>query len=226
MPSRPDKKSAVYDYFTVSEDGEFYICQCDSETETKQVGKQAESEKKLCEAKFSVRASTSGDANAKTPKTSNLKRHLERYHKKIYDIVDTKDDEKVSSAKANKGRKKEHLNMPTMKSFFQSSKVTVSMTAEKFKKSIIEMVVKNSIPISFFSTPPFLAMNGEMASKLHVSLDRTNIRRLVIKHAKQKKDEMRQVLKGRHVFLKMDGCTRQRVNYFAINVRYSDGEKM
>ncbi len=65
-------------------------------------------------------------------------------------------------------------------------------------------------------------MNGEMASKLQVSLDRNSIRRIVIEDATQKKEELKRSLKRHFVFLKMDGCTHHRVNNFAINVRYTD----
>ncbi|KAL8203028.1 UNVERIFIED_CONTAM: hypothetical protein K2H54_036077 [Gekko kuhli] len=96
------------------------------------------------------------------------------------------------------------------------------MTPEKFKHHIIEMIVKNSLPLSFISQTAFLGLNGEMAKKLGVSLERESIRKLIIEEAKRKKEELQEVLKGCFVFLKMDACTRHRVNYFAINVRFVD----
>ncbi|XP_023212677.1 uncharacterized protein LOC111615505 [Centruroides sculpturatus] len=96
------------------------------------------------------------------------------------------------------------------------------MTGAKFKNLIIEMVVQDSVPLIFFSRPAFLGLNGEMARKLGVSLDRENIRRLIIEEAVLKKDELRKKLKDRLIFIKMDACTRHRVNYFAINVRFID----
>ena len=48
------------------------------------------------------------------------------------------------------------------------------------------MVVKSHIPLSFFSTPAFLGLNGEMARKVGISLDRDNIRKLIIEEAKEK----------------------------------------
>ena len=52
--------------------------------------------------------------------------------------------------------------------FFETREVTVNMNSSKFKNCIIEMVVRNSIPISFFLKPAFISMNGEMAEKLSV----------------------------------------------------------
>ena len=42
----------------------------------------------------------------------------------------------------------------------------------------------------------------------------------MIEEAIKQKEELKKSLKGRFVFLKMDSCTRHRVNYFAINVRF------
>ena len=78
------------------------------------------------------------------------------------------------------------------------------------------MGVKSHIPLSFFSTLAFLGLNGEMARKVGISLDRNNIRMLIIKEAKEKKDKLKNILKKCFVFLKMDGCTRKRIHYFAI----------
>ena len=81
-------------------------------------------------------------------------------------------------------------------------------------------MVKDGLPISLFSKPAFMGLNGEMARKLSVSLERESIRKLVIEEAIKQKEELKKSLKGRFVFLKMDGCTRHRVNYFAIKVRF------
>ena len=50
--------------------------------------------------------------------------------------------------------------------YFVSDKVTVTITVETFKKQIIELVVKDGLPISLFSKPAFMGLNGEMARKL------------------------------------------------------------
>ena len=81
-------------------------------------------------------------------------------------------------------------------------------------------MVMNGLPISLFLKPAFMGLNGEMALNLSVSLERESIRKLVIEEAIKQKQEPKKFLKGRFVFLKMDGCTRHRVNYFAINVRF------
>ncbi|KAM4701935.1 LOW QUALITY PROTEIN: uncharacterized protein O3C94_002843 [Discoglossus pictus] len=96
------------------------------------------------------------------------------------------------------------------------------MTPEKFKQHVIEMVVKNCVPLSFFSQTIFLGLNGEMAKKLDVSLERESISKFIIEEVKYKKEELQKVQKGRFVFHKMDKCTSHRIKYFAINVRFVD----
>lgn len=109
-----------------------------------------------------------------------------------------------------------------LSTFFMTDEITVTMTPGKFKNLIIQMVVQNSVAVTFFSQPAFLGLNGEMARKLGVSLDRECIRKLVIEEARTRKEELRKSLKDRIIFIKMDACTRHRVNYFAINVRFVD----
>ncbi|GFG29456.1 hypothetical protein Cfor_08213, partial [Coptotermes formosanus] len=146
-----------------------------------------------------------------------------RFHPKVLEAVNEKDsNENIASTSVTKNVQKSTGEQSQIRKFFISDKVTIRMTPEKFKHHIIEMVVKNSLPLSFFSQTAFLGLNGEMAKKLGVSLERESIRKLIIEEAKCKKEELQKVLKGRFVFLKMDACTRHRVNYFAINVRFVD----
>lgn len=217
MATRTKARSAAFDYFILSNDGNYFICHCKKDDDA---GEQ------FCGTKISSLTTTS--SASKTPtntgKTSNVKRHLQRFHPKIYEVVNNKDIQMTTSTRNMKCTVGQ---MSPLTSFFVSNKVTVTMNSEKFKKYIIEMVVKNSIPLSFFSKPAFLGMNGEMAAKLNVSLDRDNIRKIIIDEATHQKEELRKTLKGRFMFLKMDGCTRHRVNHFALNVRFiSDSNKM
>ncbi|KAM9308920.1 LOW QUALITY PROTEIN: uncharacterized protein PAF06_013141 [Gastrophryne carolinensis] len=204
-------KSTVYEHFALSSDGKHYVCQC--------IRKDDDGEKQ-CDAKIS---SFSGpDKNAPT-RASNLKRHLQRLHPKVLEAVNEKDiNENIASTSVTKNVQKSTGEQSQIRKFFISDKVTISMTPEKFKHHIIEMVVKNSVPLSFFSQTAFLGLNGEMAKKLGVSLERESISKLIIEEAQCKKEELQKVLKGRFVFLKMDACTRHRINYFAINVRFVD----
>ncbi|KAM9307836.1 uncharacterized protein PAF06_011978 [Gastrophryne carolinensis] len=176
-------------------------------------------ENKCCEVKISAFSGT--DKNAPT-RASNLKRHLQRFHPEVYKTVSEKDmksNEPVASSTSSQANE-QRTSQTTLGRYFVSDKVTVTMTVETFKKQIIELVVKDAVPISLFSRPAFMGLNGEMARKLGVSLERESIRKLVIEEAVKQKKELQESLKGRFVFLKMDACTRHRVNYFAINVRF------
>ena len=59
-----------------------------------------------------------------------------------------------------------------------------------------------------------------MAKKFGVSLERTNVRKLITDEASKNKEAFRKNLEGKYIYLKMDAATRHRVNYFAINVRF------
>ncbi|KAM5158321.1 LOW QUALITY PROTEIN: uncharacterized protein ACMZJ9_009610 [Mantella aurantiaca] len=203
-------KLTVYEH-ALSSDGKHYVCQC--------IRKDYDGEKQ-CDAKISSFGGP--DKNAPT-RASNLKRHLQHFHPKVLEALNEKDsNENIASTSVTKNVQKSTGEQSQIRKFFIPDKVTISMTPEKFKQHIIEMVVKNSVPLSFFSQTAFLGLNGEMAKKLGVSLERESIRKLIIEEAKYKKEELQKVLKGRFVFLKFDACTRHRINYFAINVRFVD----
>ena len=70
------------------------------------------------------------------------------------------------------------------------------MTKEKLEPCIIKMIVENGTgsPLSFFSSEGFQDLNGELASKLGVSLDRHDVRKLVITKAKQQKEALKKEL--------------------------------
>jgi hypothetical protein len=57
------------------------------------------------------------------------------------------------------------------------------MTTKKFKKHLTELV-RNGVALTLFSQPAFLGLNGEMAEKLGVSLERQSIRKLILEEAK------------------------------------------
>ena len=94
------------------------------------------------------------------------------------------------------------------------------MTKDAFISSIIEMVVKNSVPLKFFTLPAFKKLNCELAKKLNISLDRNNIRSLIIQEANNQKHLLKNLMKNKFVFLKMYACTHMPTNYIAINVQF------
>ena len=170
-------KTALLNYFTATSDGKHYICQCRKENNMQN--------EKRCAAKISAISSADKSSTSVTAKTSNLKRHLQRFHLHVFHVITAKDcDESVTCSS-------EQQATPSLKAYFHTSKVTVAMNKENFKKYIIEMVVKSNILLSFFSIPAFLGLNGEMARKVGISLDRVNIRKLITKKAKEKRMNLR-----------------------------------
>ena len=209
MSKKLPVKSAVFEHYTITQDGKHFVCQCMANDPD---------ENKCCGVKISTY--TGKGKNAPT-RASNLMRHLQRFHSELFKVVKDKDciqsNEPVTSTSS---QAREKRTSQIVARYFVSDKVTVTMTVETFKKQIIELVVKDGLPISLFSKPAFMGLNGEMARKLSVSLERESIRKLMIEEAIKQKEDLKKSLKGRFVFLKLDGCTRHRVNYFAINVRF------
>ena len=205
------QKSAVFEYFALTSDFKHYVCQCPC-IKSKDDGV-------ICNVKIS--GSGGGTSKGHTPtRASNLKRHLERYHPDIFKRVQEKD--KASSAKATASTSGKQPAIASLSNFFISDKVTVTMTPDEFKRNIVRIIALNGISLRFFSRPEVSALIGELARKLSVSLDKENIKKIVFAEFEREKEELKRKLKNKFVYLKMDACTRHRVNYFAINVRYVD----
>ena len=78
------------------------------------------------------------------------------------------------------------------------------------------MAVKNFFPLRFFTLPAFKKLNGELAKKLNISLDRNNIRSLIIQEVNNQKDLLKNLMKNKFCFLK-DGCMHKYANKLHCN---------
>ena len=110
--------------------------------------------------------------------------------------------------------------------YFTNDKITITITKGAFKKYIIDLVVKNGAALSLLESPAFWRLNGEMAKQFNICLERHNIRNMVVEEAKNEKNIyiLKEMLQGKLLFIKMDPCTRQRVNYMAINIQFIDDQ--
>ena len=88
--------------------------------------------------------------------------------------MDGQDRENNTLRSKNQSLQNSSNPVETIAKFFQNKKVTVSMT-----KNIIEMIVENGIPLTLFSSKGFLGLNGELAGKLGLSLERHEIRKML-----------------------------------------------
>ena len=82
--------------------------------------------------------------------------------------------------------------------------------------------MENGVPLKLFSSPGFIGLHGEMAEKLGVLL--SSIRNLILCEAEEQKNKLKEELRDKFLFLKMDGCTRHRISYFALNVQFVDSK--
>ena len=143
---------------------------------------------------------------------------MERCHSDIFKLVKDKDKAYSETSTLNfKTNPEKKLASSSLTSFFVSDRVTLSMTPEK---NIVKIAVLHGIFLRFFSKPEVLALIGELARKLGVALNRDNIKKLIIEEYENQKEQIKKKVYNKFVYLKMDACTRHRVNYFAINVRY------
>ncbi|CAK8682943.1 unnamed protein product [Clavelina lepadiformis] len=113
----------------------------------------------------------------------NLERHIERHHPDIFKTVLEEEQPNNKEDIQDSSTSKQQM----LSQYFHSEKVNVSMTKEKFKRHVIQLVVDNGVALTLFSSPAFAGLHGEMAEKLGVSL--SSIRNIILCEAeKQKKN--------------------------------------
>jgi len=211
MSGTKKSKSSVFDFFSLSDDQKQFLCQCVTYNKDEEIA---------CNVKISN--STAGTSKANAPsRASNLKRHLKYRHPDIFDKVTKQDEERQQQQQTQASSSNSRQSSMSSYISIESSKLTISMSKEKFKDYLVQMVVHNSIPLRFFSSAAFLGLAGEIAKKLGVSLQRDSIRDLVLQKALSEKKIVKKAIKeANFVFLKMDSCTRLRINYFAVNAQF------
>lgn len=158
-------------------------------------------------------------SSSSTTRVWNLKRHLQSFHSEVYKEVMSINDGN-SNTKMKSTPTSTPAKQPKLDHFI--GRVTVSMTKSEMKDCLLTMVVRDSVPFSFFNKPGsgFRRLNGQMAEILGISLERRQIRRIVMESYENEKQSLILSLKGRYVHLKIDSCTRLKVNYVAINIRF------
>jgi len=159
-------------------------------------------------------------AELKSSKTYNLKRHLERFHKDIHKLVLEEEQAKLK-LKEPASSVKEQSNITN---YFSSEKINVVMTKEKFKRHLIQLVVHHGVAIRTLSSSAFVGLTGEMADKFKISLQPHSIRKMILHEASEQKNKLKEEICDKFLFLKMDACTRHRVNYFAVNAQFINSE--
>ena len=108
----------------------------------------------------------------------------------------------------------------TISSYYVSTKVTVSMTKDTYIDAIVKMVVREGVALRFFSSESYKLGHGELAQKVGVSLNRDAVTGYVISAAETMKDRLREEVKGKFLFIKLDCATRLRTNYLGVTVRF------
>nr|XP_057906399.1 uncharacterized protein LOC131103824 [Doryrhamphus excisus] len=205
MAAAKGPRSKVYDYFSVGDEG-LFVCGVIDE-----VGK-------ACQKSVSRKTKGGGGSSA-----HNLKRHLQRFHEEEYKLVVKADEPPSKSARVDTSTESQpkRQTQQRMDRYITSSKVTLNISKSEFTDGLVSMVVKDSLPLSFFSSSAgFGAIAGSIARQLHVSLDRNAVREMVINRARQLESGLISIMRNKPVYLKMDGATRLGSSYLAINAQF------
>ena len=141
------------------------------------------------------------------PKSFNRKRHLETRHKEAFLEIKKKCEDNIESAE---------------RSVLNTKKVHQVWSVLSFKNYIIKSIVMAGMPLSHFMEKEFSEFYEGIASELNVSLHRHNIKRIIMERYEDRKKDLIKVLKGRHVFLKVDHTKRNNRRFIGLNCQLLD----
>ena len=209
-----DKIPVATDFFLKDSEKDAWICQIVIE-ETEEVLQRCHAEIKATD-----------DVSQKGTRAFNLKRHIQRAHREEFSDWEKKLKAQELQKKAS-GPSRSSAAAPrqtSLSAFYQSDKVTISMTPAIFKDFIVKMVVKEGVNIRLFSSNSYRQSNGELAKKLGVSLDRDKVRQYVLSAAASLKEDIQKAVQNKIVFLKFDCATRIQTSYLGVNIRYVDSK--
>jgi hypothetical protein len=83
----------------------------------------------------------------------------------------------------------------SIKHFYASDKISITMTAGSSVEGLVWMVAKDGIPLRYFSSASRQKLLGEMAAKLKVSIDWNRIRDYLITASQNLKTKLKKDLK-------------------------------
>lgn len=168
-------------------------------------------------------------------KNSNMRRHVDRNHKKEAQELKNLDELQSRKRKAeaeydknkwNAKRFSDDAEQSKITSFYPSTTLSIEISAEEFQQGMIEMVIFDGAPMEIFSGKGFQRISGEMAKKLGVPTSPDSVRGMIIKFAEEKKKELQRILTKKLVYIQVDACTRHQRNFLGINVQFEEKEKI
>ena len=133
-------KSSVFDFFSLSDDQKHFLCQCVTYKKDKEI---------TCNVKISKPTAGTLKANA-SPRTSSLKRHLKYQRPNILEKVTKQDEERQQQQQTQASSSSSRRSSLSSYMSIEISKQTILKSKEKFKDHLLQMVIHNSIPLSFF----------------------------------------------------------------------------
>lgn len=155
-----------------------------------------------------------------------MMKKIYRAHSEVLKVVEAEEEkltkEKSEAKKAAPSTSSGQQTNITQFVTTQPTKVVLNQTRDKFKLGIVKLIVNQGLSFLTFESEGFDDLNGEMARKLNVSLDKDQVRKYVIDVAAKEKKKLIEEIDGRLVHVKLDCATRIRTNYLAVSIRYVD----
>ena len=94
-------------------------------------------------------------------------KHFKCVYHALFKKMEKKKKKSVGSSASSSASTTQERQL-SIRKFLISKKITIPMTSVQFRNYIIELVVKNSFPLSDFCKPAMQGLLGEIAKKLKV----------------------------------------------------------
>lgn len=166
--------------------------------------------------------------------STNLEKHFQRDHKKIFDEIVNKKEQELSYFKRKNLEENRQLGdtetAPPAKLRIISDLITplsvnnINITKEKLKLACLELVTVNGRPFSIIEDSGFRKIIDPIiegiSKKERITINKNNIRDMVAPSAKQCKENIIQDVRNRMISLKVDAATRIGRSFLGINIQF------
>ena len=139
--------------------------------------------------------------------TGNLTGHLKRRHTSQFDSLQAKRIQETSSETAQKGINSFLIHKTA--AIPKRIHVEFELSKEEVEMAAIEPVTINSLPLSVFEKSGISKLLSPMLDKLGLTLNRSNIRDLVIHQANVLREQIAEEVTGKLISLKFDIASRK-----------------
>lgn len=160
---------------------------------------------------------------------TNLKKHLKAAHGDVYKQVQEIDSEIIPNPgkrKANEKPAEDKQPKQSLLTDFVTARSTtvksipINMDAQTFERACVSMVTTGGCPFRLMSDPGFRVITDPIKKALNIKMDRLTIKEKVMAVYDEEAASLKNLLKNKLIYLKLDLATRIDRSFLGVNVQF------